>query len=229
MVVVRRAVEDDWEQSRAIRLRALRDAPLAFASTYERELAFGPEQWRQRIATSVQFLAVPEVGDVIGTVTALPDPDRSATMLLVAMFVTPPERRSGVGERLVQAVIAQARVEGAQEVRLHVVETNHGARRLYERSGFVRTGATMRLPHRPTLLEQEMVLSLDVEEAGSRQGHSTAGRSLDRNEVAAGLTEQATADRVRDSSGLQVARRRLVPPDEWVLTWSRRALVGGAD
>ena len=45
-------------------------------------------------------------------------------------------------------------------MRLHVVETNPVAERLYTRCGFVRTGATMRLPHRPDLLEHEMELVL---------------------------------------------------------------------
>ena len=68
---VRRAVDGDWRSSRAIRLQALRDAPLAFASTYDREVAFGEEVWRSRIADSAQFLAFAPVtflgGAVIGT------------------------------------------------------------------------------------------------------------------------------------------------------------------
>ena len=76
------------------------------------------------------------------------------------MFVTPPARGQGIGERLVRAVVDQARMDGADRVLLHVVETNPGAERLYGRCGFVRTGATLRLPHSPDLLEHEMVLSL---------------------------------------------------------------------
>lgn len=81
-------------------------------------------------------------------------------MLLVAMFVVPNSRGRGIGEQLVRAVVEQARVEGARQVRLHVVETNSGGERLYARSGFVRTGATMRLLHQPELMEHEMVLAL---------------------------------------------------------------------
>jgi hypothetical protein len=46
-VVVRRAEPDDWEQARTLRLLALQDAPLAFASTYEREVGLDAEQWRR--------------------------------------------------------------------------------------------------------------------------------------------------------------------------------------
>ena len=159
VVVVRRAVTADWEQSRLIRLEALRNAPLAFASTFEREAGFGPAQWQERIMTGAQFLADAD-GAVVGTATGVVDTGDPSTMLLVAMFVVPSARGRGVGRLLVGAVVEQARLEGARQVRLHVVETNAGAERLYARAGFVRSGATLRLPHQPDLLEHEMVLAL---------------------------------------------------------------------
>jgi GNAT superfamily N-acetyltransferase len=159
-IVVRRAGADDWPRSRAIRLAALREAPLAFASTYDREVGFDDDVWRQRIAASAQFLAETDGGEVVGTATGLPDPHDPSTVLLVAMFVAATARSRGVGERLVAAVVDQARADGADRMRLHVVETNHGAERLYLRSGFSRTGATLPLPHQPDLVEYEMELAL---------------------------------------------------------------------
>lgn len=160
VVIVRRAVRADWDQSRLIRLQALRDAPLAFASTYEREVQLEPTQWQWRIATSAQFLAEVD-GAVIGTASGVVDAGDPTAMLLVAMFVVPTSRGRGIGEQLVKAVVEQAQAEGARRVRLHVVETNHAGEQLYARSGFVRTGATMRLPHQPELTEHEMVLVLE--------------------------------------------------------------------
>lgn len=159
VVIVRRAVTADWKQSRLIRLQALQDAPLAFASTYEREVRFASTQWQQRIATAAQFLAEVD-GAVVGTVTGVVDAGDPTTMLLTAMFVVPNSRGRGIGEQLVRALVEHAKVEGARQVRLHVVETNSGGERLYARSGFLRTGATMRLPHQPELMEHEMVLAL---------------------------------------------------------------------
>ena len=46
MVSVRATGPGDWELVRDVRLAALRDAPDAFASTYEREAAYTEEQWR---------------------------------------------------------------------------------------------------------------------------------------------------------------------------------------
>ena len=157
---VRRAVEADWEASRAIRLEALQDSPLSFASTYEREIALDEQHWRDRIARSAQFLAIEDGGTVVGTATGFVDPADLTTTYLVAMYVTAAARQHGVGELLVRAVAAEAQAAGADRVRLHVVETNPGAERLYARCGFIRTGATMPLPHRPDLLEHEMELRL---------------------------------------------------------------------
>jgi GNAT superfamily N-acetyltransferase len=159
VVVVRRAVTADWKQSRLIRLQALQDTPLAFASAYDREVQSAPSQWQQRIATLAQFLAEVD-GAVVGTVTGVVDADDPTTMLLVAMYVVPNARGRGIGEQLVRAVVDQARGDGARQVRLHVVETNSGGERLYARSGFKKTGASMRLPHQPQLMEHEMVLAL---------------------------------------------------------------------
>ncbi len=50
MVLVREVTIDDWETLRDVRLAALREAPSAFGSTYAREAAFTPEQWRGRIS-----------------------------------------------------------------------------------------------------------------------------------------------------------------------------------
>lgn len=161
-MLVRRAEQSDWESSRAIRLEALQAAPMAFASTYEREIAFGEPQWRARIAGCAQFLAIDDTGHAVGTATGFVADDDPGTTHLVAMYVGAAARRQGVGEELVRAVIAEARAAGARRVRLHVVETNPGAERLYVRCGFVRTGSTMQLPHQPDLLEHELELSLEL-------------------------------------------------------------------
>jgi hypothetical protein len=47
-VEVQRVDAAGWKELREVRLRALADAPDAFASTLEREAAFPEEVWRQR-------------------------------------------------------------------------------------------------------------------------------------------------------------------------------------
>ena len=45
---IRQTRAADWKALRRLRLVALADAPGAFASTLEAELAFGDDVWRQR-------------------------------------------------------------------------------------------------------------------------------------------------------------------------------------
>jgi len=55
---------------------------------------------------------------------------------IAALAVDAAARGRGVGSRLLEAVIDKARRERCRAVRLEVVDTNTGARRLYERLGF---------------------------------------------------------------------------------------------
>jgi ribosomal protein S18 acetylase RimI-like enzyme len=74
----------------------------------------------------------------VGTVGARPE-GKSETEL-VSMWVAPRARRTGVADRLVAAVIEEARARGSVSVVLWVSEGNEPAERLFARHGFVRTG-----------------------------------------------------------------------------------------
>lgn len=56
-----------------------------------------------------------------------------------SIVVHPAMRGKGIGTRLLEAVFDYARAGGFRSVRLEVVDTNPGARHLYERMGFVPT------------------------------------------------------------------------------------------
>ena len=60
----------------------------------------------------------------------------TGVLRIAALAVDPIARGRGVGSRLLEAVSDKARCEGFHTVRLEVVDTNTGARQLYERMGF---------------------------------------------------------------------------------------------
>jgi GNAT superfamily N-acetyltransferase len=62
---------------------------------------------------------------------------RATELLMDGIAVAGALRGRGVGTRLLSAVVAFGRAHGYTSVRLDVVDTNAGARRLYERFGFV--------------------------------------------------------------------------------------------
>jgi ribosomal protein S18 acetylase RimI-like enzyme len=65
--------------------------------------------------------------------------------------VSPAARGVGIGTKLLDRIKNYAADEGYLTVRLDVIDTNHAARRLYERQGFVAT-ATVRFGYLRWLL-----------------------------------------------------------------------------
>jgi GNAT superfamily N-acetyltransferase len=168
MVMVRETLTGDCRALRDIRLEALRDAPAAFGSTYEREVLRPEAHWRDWIARGGTFLAfVPEVSaaapaGLIGGYQQDP-----VTVELVSMYVRPRARGRGVGEALVATVINWAAERNAASVHLWVTEANAQARVLYERCGFTLTGEQQPLPSDPSLGEVAMSRALPA--AASRR------------------------------------------------------------
>jgi GNAT superfamily N-acetyltransferase len=164
MILVRATTRDDWQAMREIRLQALRDAPDAFGSTYARDAAFAPAEWQRRAARDGSFFAfldakpagLAEPAGVAGGYQEEP-----GVVELISMFVRPEGRGHGVGEALVDAVVAWAQNRDATSVHLWVTETNKHARRLYERCGFTVTPERQPLPSNPALGEVGMTRPLE--------------------------------------------------------------------
>jgi GNAT superfamily N-acetyltransferase len=160
--VVRRIRSDEGLRLRALRLRALADAPWAFGSTLAREEAFAEAVWQERAARGAAgedgVTCVAEEGDRwIGMATGIVHGLDGSRVDLFAMFVEPAARGQGVGAALVEAVAAWARERGIGRVHLGVTTTNLAALKLYHRCGFKPTGQSTPLEHTPSLTTLEMV------------------------------------------------------------------------
>ena len=159
MVLVRATALDDWQAMREIRLEGLRDAPDAFGSTYARDAAFEPAEWHRRAARDGSFFAFIPGLDVPAGLAGGYEED-TGVVELISMFVRPAARGHGVGEALVDAVVAWAKDKGAALVHLWVTESNQPAVRLYERCGFTVTPERQPLPSNPALGEVAMTRPL---------------------------------------------------------------------
>lgn len=168
MVLVRATMLDDWQAMREIRLEGLRDAPDAFGSTYARDAAFEPAEWHRRATRDGSFFAfIPEpAAPALLAEPAVPAglaggyEEEPGVVELISMFVRPWARGHGVGEALVDTVVAWAKDRGATSVHLWVTESNKPALRLYERCGFTVTPERQPLPSNPALGEVGMILPL---------------------------------------------------------------------
>ena len=145
---------------KAARLRALQDAPTAFGSTYAAESRRTEQEWLQRADRwngdrSAAFLAS-DSRLPCGIVGSFLDREEPSHAVLVAMWVAPSHRRSGVGRALVCAVVDWARTKGARVIHLTVTCNNDTAIMFYRSLGFSFTGATEPYPNDAELFEQEM-------------------------------------------------------------------------
>lgn len=159
---VERVGPEAFARARALRLRALRDAPDAFWVTAEEEAATTVGEWRRRLAMpdAATFVAVRDGADV-GLAVGTRHHEHEGDAALQAVWVAPEARGSGAGRALVRAVVAWARAAGYGSVRLDVGDANGPAVRLYARMGFVPTGAVGALPSpREHLTEHERALGL---------------------------------------------------------------------
>lgn len=171
---VRRTTEEDWRQSRDLRLEMLADTPLAFTETLECARLRSDEQWRERTRsgnspTGVRVAAIASDGRWIGTMGAYIPP--IGTPVLVGVYVAAPFRGSvpGVTDALLEAVEEWARERG-DTLTLLVHERNARALAAYAKRGFQLTGRSEPYELNPSERDLEMVKPLcpDArEEAGS--------------------------------------------------------------
>jgi ribosomal protein S18 acetylase RimI-like enzyme len=159
-VEIREIGADGWQVMRDIRLAALQDAPDAFASTYEREVAFAEADWLRWISRGDSFLAYArELGTApVGLVSGYEA--GPGTIELISMWVSPSARGRGIGQALVAAVVGRAEVKDMSRVHLWVTESNRHARLLYERCGFQPTGERQPLPSNVQVTEIAMARSV---------------------------------------------------------------------
>jgi GNAT superfamily N-acetyltransferase len=153
--VIRRLAAADWAAFREIRLAALCDAPEAFGSTAADAEKLDEEEWRRRLEQRAVFLAE-VLTQPVGLAAGIGG-DRPGEAELISMWVVPARRGQGVGDRLVEAVLAWAVAEGFTSVGLWVAQGNARAERLYARHGFAATGRLQPMGgKRVDLLEFEM-------------------------------------------------------------------------
>lgn len=155
-VVVRHVDASDWQAWRDIRLRSLQDAPDAFGSTLERELAFTREDWTGRLDGAGAAVLGCAGEEAVAMGAAWPYEDGKA--MVVAMWTDPAWRGRGLASRVLDVLVRWAR-DHDRRPDLWVTDGNPAARRVYERYGFVATGEQAPLREGSPLTMSRLVLA----------------------------------------------------------------------
>lgn len=130
----------DGESYRNIRLEALKSNPEAFASSYEEEKENSVDFYKNRLnpGLATTFGAFIE-NKLVGVVSLVIENKLklSHRANIYAMYVTPSERGTGIGKKLMLEAINKAReIEGVEQIYLTVVTINISAKHLYHSLGF---------------------------------------------------------------------------------------------
>jgi GNAT superfamily N-acetyltransferase len=101
----------DWRDYREIRLVALKDAPSAFASTWQAEALFTEARWRGRAHCSQDgeagtiVVALDDTERWVGLAGGYRPGERGADAELISMWVAPESRGGGVGMELLCVMV----------------------------------------------------------------------------------------------------------------------------
>src|SRR5262245_40874343 len=121
MIAVREARASEWQLWRDLRLRALADAPDAYAQELPRARAHSDAEWQAHVAPRPDRIALIDERDgaAVGMAVAVVGDDRRSASLY-AMWVAPEARRAGIGRRLIEAAIGWARPRALSAIDLQV-------------------------------------------------------------------------------------------------------------
>ena len=169
-VTVRRLVPEDAEACAALRRGMLVEAPTAFLSSPGSDHGSDPEAVREQLGGgphSAMFGAF--APELVGSVGLFRDrhPKAAHRINVWGMYVAPAARGTGLGRRLMEALLAHVRDLGdIGQVHLGVSESATAARALYESLGFLVWGSepgAMRIDGRE-LVEHHMLLRLAADD-----------------------------------------------------------------
>ena len=141
---IRELEVSDVCEYRVLRLRALKEHPTAFSSSYEEQRDWPPETFGKRLRESFDSPDTFILGcfvdvDLIGTVGLFRDegPKQMHKSVIFGVHVAAEHQGKGYGRALLGAAVERARqMPGLVLIRLSVESTNEPAKSLYRSLGF---------------------------------------------------------------------------------------------
>ena len=143
-MIIRELTKSDAREYRALRLRALKEHPTAFISSYEQQRDWPMDTFAQRLLTTFDSADSFNLGcfvdeNLVGTVGFFREkrPKRLHLGVIVGMHVAAEKQGKGYGRALLDAALKRARqMPGLAVIHLGVESTNKPAKSLYASFGF---------------------------------------------------------------------------------------------
>ena len=144
-MIVRRLTPADAPEFRRLRLKALRESPTAFGSTYAEEARRPLAAFKTRLEARADNWVFGSLHgqQLIGVLRLVREQGKKERhkATIYGLYVAPSERRRGIARKLLAEAIATARkLKGLRQIRIGVVTSNAAARALYVKAGFVEYG-----------------------------------------------------------------------------------------
>ncbi len=131
----------DWKDYKELRLRALKEEPQAFASTYDENIKLPDEFWQMRLEEALAgesqwLLFARQQDNLVGMAGAFVK-DEKDTVHIIAVFVDKKYRGQGISKKLMNNLISA--IKQNNEIRRLLVGVNPeqvAALNLYQNIGF---------------------------------------------------------------------------------------------
>lgn len=148
---------DEWQRLREIRLRALKESPMAFGAKLNEERAKPESAWRERYAIEDYLVASIGEHDVGMLYVEVLKGDHGATCWVGGCWSDPRFRGKGIMRALFNFIDANAIEKGWQRQGLGVYVDNESATKTYEALGFRFIGEKFPSGDRPDRFFTHMV------------------------------------------------------------------------
>lgn len=131
---------EEWQLYKELRLRALKEEPQAFGSTYEENLNHPDAYWKQRLEDSfkkdTQWLLFARLNNqLIGMIGAYLEKEDQAEV--IAMYVMPETRGKGISKLLMKELIKKIKINNdIKKIIITVNPEQKAALHLYHNVGF---------------------------------------------------------------------------------------------
>lgn len=131
---------EKWRAYKQLRLKALKEEPSAFSTTYTSQLSVPDREWKERLTRYQKrkgnwMLFAQKNNKLIGMMGAYQTEDRKTHVM--AVFVAKPYRGKGISKLLLAKLLTELKKAKVHVVELGVNCKQKAACALYDRFGFV--------------------------------------------------------------------------------------------